>query len=446
MSGPGHAACRTARNLQDTAVSLRIELPWRDDPSPLLQSGSIAGRTIPNRLAVQPMEGFDANPRDGSPGDLTVRRYERYGSGGSGLIWFEAAGVVPEGRSNPRQLFLHRDTVRSFRELTLRTRKAATRAFGKQHTPFLVLQLTHSGRHSRPGERPAPLAAFHDAVLFEGGPEPEVVSDDYLLRLMDKIVAAARLAREAGFDAVDIKACHGYLVHELLFARSRGNSRFGGGFENRVRFLADTVERITAEVPDVVPAVRLNVFDALPASAGFGHAETGAAALELEEPLTTARLLREKGCGLLNITGGNPYRTPHLVRPFDRPAGNAPAPGEHPLMGVDRLIRAAAAVQRDLPALPCVGSGYSWLRQHIAGVGAAVLEAGNASFIGMGRGAFAYPDAAADLMQKGTLDSKKVCVACSLCTELMRSGGPTGCAVRDRKIYRTPAKNRAGDR
>ncbi|MBN2417258.1 hypothetical protein JXO52_15580 [bacterium] len=435
MTGPGHAACRTARDLLDTASSLGIALPWREDPSSLLVPAVIAGRTVPNRFAVQPMEGFDAALRNGAPGELTFRRYERYGSGGSGLIWFEATSVLPGGRSNPRQLWLHRGTARAFRDLTRRTRDAAARAFGKAHSPFLVLQLTHSGRHARPDGAPAPLAAFHDPALFGDGPEPEIVSDDALLRLMDGTIAAVRLARDAGFDAVDIKACHGYLVHELLFARRRGNSRFGGSFENRVRFLVDTVERILLEVPDVVPAVRLNTFDALPASTGFGHAETGSPVLDCSEPLAAARLLAEKGCGLLNITGGNPYRSPHLVRPYDRAAGSGPPAGEHPLMGVDRLIRAAAAVQRTLPRVPCVGSGYSWLRQHVSGVGAGAVEAGDVSFVGLGRGAFAYPDAPADLMNRGRLDKKKVCVACSLCTELMRGGGPAGCAVRDRGIY-----------
>ena len=79
---------------------------------------------------------------------------------------------------------------------------------------------------------------------------------------------------------------------------------------------------------------------------------------------------------------------------------------------------------------------FSWLRQFFPNVGAGVLKAGLASFVGIGRLAFAYPDAPRDLMEKGQLDSKKVCTTCSNCTQLMRNHVPSGCTVRDREYYK----------
>ena len=79
---------------------------WRrSDPSLRLRC-AVGGRTVGNRLAIQPMEGCDGNP-DGTPGELTLRRYRRFGAGGAKLIWGEACAVVPEGRANPRQLLIN---------------------------------------------------------------------------------------------------------------------------------------------------------------------------------------------------------------------------------------------------------------------------------------------------------------------------------------------------
>jgi 2,4-dienoyl-CoA reductase-like NADH-dependent reductase (Old Yellow Enzyme family) len=130
-----------------------------------------------------------------------------------------------------------------------------------------------------------------------------------------------------------------------------------------------------------------------------------------------------------------PSLNPWTGRPFNRPVeGDRDAP-EHPLAGVCRLIRLTAAFQQEVPGLPVVGTGYSWLRQFYPHVAAAVVAAGQASIVGVGRGAFAYPDAPRDLMERGELDPARVCVACSGCSELIRLGSPGGCIVRDRDIY-----------
>jgi 2,4-dienoyl-CoA reductase-like NADH-dependent reductase (Old Yellow Enzyme family) len=254
-------------------------------------------------------------------------------------------------------------------------------------------------------------------------------------------VDAARLAARAGFDAVDIKACHGYLLHELLGAHLRANSRYGGPFEHRTRLLLDIVSAVRAEVPALAVAVRLNATDGMPFPYGFGARADGRMGFDLEEPRRLARLLREAGCALLNVTAGIPTFGPHLNRPFDRPVANtAPSP-EHPLIGVSRLLSLGAALQAEVPSVPVVATGLSWLRQFWPPVAAGLLRAGGAQFAGLGRGMFAYPDAPADLMARGSLAPVKCCIACSRCTELMRMGSSAGCAVRDHPLYSSLHRN-----
>jgi 2,4-dienoyl-CoA reductase (NADPH2) len=425
---------RSHEELQEKAFHLGIELPFQRDLSPLFEEISLGSKRLANRLAVQPMEGYDAHP-DGTPSDLTFRRYRRFAGGGSALIWFEATSVLPEGRSNPRQLWLHKQNVEGFARLVAKTREEAVHSFGAGHDIYCVLQLTHSGRYSKPDGNPLPQVALYNPVLDEGREHIHILSDRELGGLQEALVEAAGLACQAGFDSVDIKACHGYVINELLAASGRQDSKYGGSFDNRARFLTDVFKKIRQEIPQIDVAVRMNAYDGIPFPYGFGSSKDEPGAIDLTEPKHTVLRLFEEGCSLLNITAGIPHLFPHLGRPFDRPLPGAPVPPEHPLTGVSRLISLTAELQTEFPDLPAVGTGYSWLRQYFPNVGAAILRDKRASFIGMGRSAIAYPEAPLDLMKIGRLNPEKVCISCSRCTEMMRMGGIAGCVMRDKEIY-----------
>lgn len=425
---------KSSAELLGKAEELGLELPFQVSLAPLFEPLILGTKKLSNRLVVQPMEGCDGK-RDGSPAELTFRRYRRYAEGGSGLIWFEATSVVEEGRSNPHQLLIHTQNLDAFKRLVEQARRSAEQTFGNSHQVFLVLQLTHSGRYSKPKGTPKPQAVCLNPLLDKKKDGIYILSDDELDRLEDKYVEAARLAWRAGFDAVDIKACHGYLVNELLSARTRNNSRYGGSFEKRSLFLREVMRRIKQELPQIFLAVRLSAYDGLPFPHGFGVSEGNQAGIDLTEPKSLIKLLIELGCSLFNITVGNPHLKPHLGRPFDQPLLDAPLPEEHPLEGVCRLISITQELQRSYPETPFVGTGYSWMRHFFPYVGAAVVARKMASLIGLGRSSFAYPDAPQDLLQKNSLDPKKVCLTCSRCSELMRSGRAAGCVVRDREVY-----------
>ncbi len=413
---------------------LHLTLPISERISILGDPVPLGTLSAPNRFAVQPMEGFDATA-DGGPGELTFRRYRRYAEGGSGLLWFEATAVAPDARSNPQQLYLHEGNVSAFRRLTDQTRMAARAAFGRE--PVLVIQLTHSGRYSKPDGVPRPIIAHHSPILDPRHglpPDYPLISDDELDRLQDVYVRAARLAAQAGFDGVDVKSCHRYLVSELLASFTRAG-RYGGAFENRSRFLIETLGRIRNEVPSVFVTTRMNAFDAIPHPFGFGVTPGDPQRPDLDEPTRLARLVCEIGAPLLNVSIGNPYFNPHYGRPFDFPIKGMTVPAEHPLEAIARFASITRTLQQAVSPIPVVAGGYAWLRHLMPYVAAGLVEEGWAALIGQGRGAFAYPDSVRDILTKGRMDPDRCCVTCSACTQIMRDGGMTGCVVRDSAIY-----------
>lgn len=414
------------------AAALGVSLPLSEETALLREPLEVAGYRLHNRLVIQPMEGCDGT-LDGSPGELTRRRYRRFAESGAGLIWMEAVAVVREGRANPRQLMLTRTNLDAFKRLTEDIREWAVRATGRE--PVLVMQATHSGRYSKPEGDPAPRIACRNPLFEKDMPLPDscILSDDELRALPERYACSACLAEEAGFDGVDIKACHRYLLNELLSAHTRPGP-YGGSFENRTRLLRDAVRAAKAATAGgAFITSRLNVYDGFPYPYGWGVLPDGGVEPELEEPKRLAALLvREEGVPLLNITIGNPYVNPHVNRPYDD--GPYPPP-EHPFAGVARLCRCVSEIKRAVPGAAVVASGLSYMRQFSGNLAAGMIAAGGADLAGFGRQAFAYPSFAADLLESGRLDPKKCCISCGKCSALMRAGSVAGCVVRDTETY-----------
>jgi 2,4-dienoyl-CoA reductase-like NADH-dependent reductase (Old Yellow Enzyme family) len=423
--------------LLDAAEQLGLDIGAEEDMSYLTRPVQLAGRTIPNAMAVQPMEGCDGKT-DGSPDCLTFRRYQRFGASGAGVLWFEACAVVPEGRANPRQIWIRKETKDEFARMVEESRKAAVESMGEKHNPFLVLQLTHSGRYSRPIDVPKPVIPFHDPLLDKNCGIPEdypVITDDELDNLQDFYVQAAKLAYEVGFDAVDIKSCHRYLLNELLAGHTR-KGKYGGSYENRTRFLKEVVGRIYDECGrDKAVTCRLGIYDSHPYPYGWGMDRDDPMKPDMEEPKRLVRELYDMGMRLINITMGNPYFNPHINRPYDQPVEGAKVPEEHPLVGIARLIGLTKEVQKHVPEMVMIGSGYSWLRHLWPYVAAANIRDGNISMVGLGRQSFAYPGFAKEIIRTGKLKRTHTCITCSSCTQIMRDGGMSGCVPFDKDVY-----------
>jgi NADPH-dependent glutamate synthase beta subunit-like oxidoreductase/2,4-dienoyl-CoA reductase-like NADH-dependent reductase (Old Yellow Enzyme family) len=417
-------------------AELGVSLPYEEDLTALTGAISVAGRKLPNALMIHPVEGCDGDAR-GYPQELTFRRYRRFGAGGAGMIWLEAAAVVFEGRANPRQLYVAEENREGLRRIVEETHRAAREALGEGHRPLLVAQLTHSGRYSKPRGSAEPIIAHHSAPLDPRHNLPadyRLISDAELDALQDKYVAAARIARDAGFDAVDLKATHRYLINELLASYTR-EGRYGGSFENRTRFLLEVAGRIAAEAPGIIVTTRLNVYDALPYPWGFGMATDGSMRPDLGEPVELLRRLRAAGVAFVNLGYGNPYYNPHVERPYDTAEVGGYLPQEHPLVDIAVMCDLNRQIHEAVPEMPLIATGFSWLRQFFPPVAAAMVKQGWAALAGVGRMALAYPDFARELVERGALTPTKLCIACSSCTQIMRDGGRAGCAVRDHEIY-----------
>lgn len=419
---------RTLDELKREIQHLNVNCPVDEDLDVLLEEIKIGDKVIPNRLAIHPMEGADSND-DGSPGELTLRRYHRYAGGGAGLIWFEAVAVNESGRANSSQLYLNENTVGAFKSMVETVRERAQEVMGKDFEPYLVIQLTHSGRF---GEN-RNILFHHDLVDKAAGisKEKAVMTDEELEQLEDDFLKTARLAREAGFDAVDIKACHRYLLSENLAAHSR-KGRYGGDYENRTKLLKNTIKKIAEEV-EIDLAVRMNVYDAIPYPYGWGTDQEGNE--DHTEPERLVRELENLGVKLINITAATPYLWPHINRPYDLPGSRGYQPPEHPFIGVERLLRLGRVVQEAASKAIVVGTGFSWLRQFAPYVAAGVIKNGWATMVGFGRQAFAYPDFARDIVENRALNPRKVCITCSKCAELKAGKKHSGCVVRDKEVY-----------
>jgi 2,4-dienoyl-CoA reductase-like NADH-dependent reductase (Old Yellow Enzyme family) len=418
--------------IRNRTRELGLGFGYEEDLKVLGSPMKVGGLTAANRFAVLPMEGCDSNT-DGSPSQLVYDRYLKYAEGGFGLIWFEANAIVPEGRANELQMMLTASNVEKFKDLVKKVDDLCMEKHGFK--PVKILQLTHSGRYSRPeGHRARPIVPQHDPMLDKGN--EIIVSDEYLDSLPERYVISAMLAKEAGFDGVDIKACHRYLMSELLASHTR-EGRYGGSFENRSRLLLDSIKAVKRAMgDDFIVASRFNVFDAHPYPYGFGCAKDDMWTFDETEPVRLVKEMVKAGVGLLSNSGGNPYYIyPQVTRPFDKSSYGIPTPEEHPLESINRLFHLTEVVKKAAGDVPVIGNGYTWLRQFLPYAAAYNINAGRCDFVGLGRESFAYPDAPKDTLEKGAMDPRKCCITCSICTQIMRDHGTTGCAVRNSSVY-----------
>ena len=457
---PKIAQLKSVDAFQERLTELGLELPVDDavlsaaQGSPLAAPIVLGGFRVGNRWCVHPMEGWDAH-RDGSPSELTLRRWRHFGMSGAKLIWGgEAAAVQPDGRANPNQTLATAENRPGLKKLLDELLVAHRQGFGTTEDLLVGLQLTHSGRFCRPNSKKLePRIAYHHPVLdAKFGIDPQdnsvVWTDDDLERLIDRYVTAAKLAREVGFQFVDVKACHGYLLHEFLSAYHRPG-RFGGDLPGRTRMLRTIVQRIREACPDLMVAVRLSVFDMppfktgrevgapmdfapyLPYEYGFGVDADDPLEMDLREPLQLIGMLRDLGVVSVNLSAGSPYYNPHMQRPAIFPPSDGYSPPEDPLVGVVRQIQAARQCKAAFPDLPLVGTGYTYLQDYLPHVAQAVIRAGWIDLVGLGRMVLSYPQLPADTLAGRTLQRKQVCRTFSDCTTAPRNNLVSGCFPLD---------------
>lgn len=441
-------------------AELGFDLPCDDEiqtaaaGSPLAAPIEIGGFTVGNRWCIHPMEGWDANP-DGSPTENTLRRWRNFGLSGAKLIWGgEAAAVQKDGRANPNQTMAIDENEAGIKSLLDELLVAHQQKFGSTGDLLVGLQLTHSGRFCRPnGKMLEPRIAYHHPLLdakFGIAAEDESIvwTDDQLEDLIESYVCAAQLAQRTGYRFVDVKCCHGYLLHEFLSARLR-SGKYGGDYAGRTRLLRTIVQRIQQACPDLMVLVRLSFFDAppfvtsddvgvpmdfehlLPYQLGFGCNASNPLELDLSEPLQLVRDLRDLGVAGVNLSCASPYYNPHFMRPASFPPSDGYQPPEDPLVGVFRQIDAVRQCKQAVPDIPLVGTGYTYLQDYLPHVAQAVVRQGWVDLVGLGRMVLSYWDLPADTLREGQMNRKVICRTFSDCTTAPRNGMISGCFPLD---------------
>ncbi len=459
-------AVKDVQRFQEYLHALGLNIPCDREvlagpESPLRWPLDRNGFKFDNRIAVQPMEGWDARA-DGYPSELTLRRWKRFGRSGASMIWGgEAVAVSHEGRANPNQLAIAPHTLAGLAELRSALLQSHREATGHDGRPLVGLQLTHSGRYCRPNahNRPEPRILYHHPILDAKvglSTDSPVLTDEEIAGIVEDFHRAARAARELGFDFVDIKHCHGYLGHEFLSAHTR-QGKYGGSFENRTRFLREVVEGIRSTSPGLQIAVRLSAFDTVPfrpdpstsspGKMGVGIPETHAhlipyrwgfgvnplcpTEMELSETQQFLTLLESLGIRLVNLTAGSPYYNPHIQRPAFYPPSDGYQPPEEPLKGVGRQMETVRRLKSQFPQLIVVGTAYSYLQDFLPHVAQAALREGWVDLIGMGRMVLSYPGLLFDASEGQTIQHRQICRTFSDCTTAPRKGLPSGCYPLD---------------
>src|SRR5213083_2767501 len=380
---------KTPADFRNHVATLGLDLPCEDQivtgaASPLAQpvdAVRVNGKPIGNRWAIQPMEGWDGTTSGGATDDVR-RRWQRFGESGAKLIYGgEAMAVRPDGRANPNQLILGEANKTALAELREILRRAHKERCDNTDDLVIGLQLTHSGRFCKPNDkfRMEPRVAYRHPILdkkFNVTSDAQVFIDGEIEQLIECYIAAAKIASEVGADFVDIKHCHGYLLHEFLSAFTRPG-KYGGSFENRTRILRDIIAGIRASGNPIEIGVRLSAFDFVPFKPdpalsqpgkpgpgvpedfshcrpyryGFSVDQNNPVEYDLSETLQFAELCAQLGVKILNLSAGSPYYNPHIQRPAAYPPSDGYQPPEDPLVGVSRQINVVSQIAQQFKAL-----------------------------------------------------------------------------------------------
>jgi 2,4-dienoyl-CoA reductase-like NADH-dependent reductase (Old Yellow Enzyme family) len=361
----------------------------------LLTPARIGPVEIPNRIVMPPMTTRGSD-EEGFVTDQTVAYYMARVRGGTGLITVEMASPEKAGRHRRRELGIYKDEfIPGLTRLVSEIHRGGSKA---------SIQLGHGGGHTRVdicGEQPVAPSAIPHPVL-EVTMEtivPEAMSKERIALTTANYVAAAKRAREAGFDCVEIHAAHGYLISQFHAPfENRRTDEYGGSLENRARFGLDVLRAVKAAVPELGVIYRLSVED---------YFEGG---LTYYEGRRIAIWAAEAGADALHVTAGH-YRskpTAHrMIPPMNYPDAT--------------LVEFAADVKKaiNVPVIAVARLGDPATAE-------AVVQSGKADFVALGRTLVSEPQ-----WVNKVRDGEPIrrCLACNTCIDGMRSGAGISCVI-----------------
>lgn len=357
----------------------------------LFEPFKIGTMELKNRIVMPPM-GTNFSAEDGSVTKRLKNYHVERAKGGVGLIIVEGTYVEPRGRGSVRQLAVdHDNKIPGLRELT-----TAVRANGAK----IALQLIHGGRQSLSSVIGTQPVSASEVFCRLTGETPRALSVQEIRDVVEAFAEAARRAKEAGFDAIEIHGAHGYLINQFLSPlTNKRTDQYGGDVKGRARFLLEILERVRKKVGSGYPVLcRIN---------GDDYIEGG---ITLEEAKATAKMLEADGVDALDISAGI-YDSPVPVTtaPMALPRGN--------------LVHLAAEIKQ-VVGVPVIAAG----RINDPELAEEILRQGKADLVSMGRALLADPylpkKAAA-----GALDEINRCTACDECISRLVFNEEIACSV-----------------
>ena len=252
---------------------------------------------VKNRIWISPMCMYSAEGKDGMPGSWQEIHLGSRAIGGAGLIIVEASAVSPEGRITPWCTGIWND------EQALAWKQIVQLC--QSHGAKMAMQLAHAGRKaschrewSGVGSIPVAEGGWETIsatdVAFGDYAAPRKLSTEEIPDLVKAFADAAKRSVEAGFDALEIHAAHGYLFHQFLSPLSNSrDDQYGGSLENRARMLLETIQAVREVVPSGMPVfLRLSATD---------YAEGG---WDLEQTIQVSKWATELGVDLIDVSSG----------------------------------------------------------------------------------------------------------------------------------------------
>ncbi len=361
----------------------------------LLTPARIGPVEIKNRIVMPPMTTRTADD-EGFVTEDSIAYYMARVRGGTGLITVEMASPEKVGRHRRREVGIYDDRfLPGLKRLVDEIHRGGAKA---------SIQLGHAGGHTRIdicGETPiAPSAIPHP--VYETTFEtiiPEEMTKERIAETITAYVAAARRAKKAGFDCVEIHAAHGYLISQFHAPfENRRSDDFGGSLLNRARFGLFVLRAVKEKVPGVAVIYRLSVEDYFPGGMPFA------------EGRQVALWAAKAGADALHITAGH-YRSLPSAQIVLPPMSFPDAP----------FLDFAAEVKKDVD-VPVIAVG----RLGNPAIARAAVESGKADFIALGRSLIADPQW---VKKVGRDEPVRRCLACNTCINEMRGGARIGCVV-----------------
>jgi 2,4-dienoyl-CoA reductase-like NADH-dependent reductase (Old Yellow Enzyme family)/thioredoxin reductase len=349
----------------------------------LFESFALGPLHLKNRLMMAPMG--TCLDEDGHISDATIAYYRRRAEGGIGTIIVEGCLVSPD-TVGPEPRISSEDYLPGLKRLVDELRPYGV-AVG--------VQLMQPGRQVVEG----PAVAPSPVPLNSQAPVPHELTAAEIGEIVEDYARATRLARQAGFDFVEVHGAHGYLPSNFLSPRdNQRTDEYGGSLANRARFALEVAAAIGAAGGEACPLVwRLNGEDAV--AGGFA----------LEEAVVVARWLEEAGVAAISVSGGT-WHTLHVtLAPMSVPRGH--------------LVAAAAAVKAAV-TIPVIAVG----RLDDPELAARVVAEGAADLVLLGRSLIAEPDWPLKVLEGRDADIRP-CIACNACVDLVAQGERARCAV-----------------